>query len=694
MIIVKSEVKNVNNMSRIQAPSPFGPCPSTRQLAWQRLGMYNFIHFTVNTFTGREWGDGKESPAVFNPTELDCDQWCALLSETGFKGVIITAKHHDGFCLWPSQFTTHSVASSPWRNGKGDVVGELAKSARKYGLKLGIYISPWDRHEPCYGTEAYNDHFKKQLREVLTNYGGSELFEVWFDGACGEGPSGRRQVYDWEGYIAIIREVAPNAVIFSDAGPDVRWVGNEQGEAGSTCWSKINRRDFSPGHADTAILNQGLIDGTDWLPPEVDVSIRPGWFHHIRENEQVHSLKRMLDIWYHSVGRSACLNLNLPPDQRGLIHEKDATRLRELHLVLNRTFAVDFAASCPTTASNIRGGDPAFSSTHLTDGDEKTYWSTDDGITTAEAIVELGQRRTVNVIALKEHTELGERIAAFDIDWRDASGQWNLLASGTTVSFSRILRTATVETDALRLKITETLACPCVESFSAYYQPPLVFAPKISRDSQGTLTLSAEAGCDIRYTLDGSAPTLDSALYEQPLHLPSSGEIRAVSIPRSGAANAFPEIKTNPESALRFGIARGKWRVVRADSEYNDKNQKENAISEDNKLWLSADTPYPHELVIDMGEVRDINGFIITPPTPDEWSHGYISRYRFLVGDTADSVDHVVAEGLFDNIVNNPIPQQISLDAPVQARFFRFIAVEPTSDHKTACIKRLDVLVP
>lgn len=584
--------------------------------------MYGFIHFTVNTFTGREWGDGTESPTIFNPSELDCDQWCALLSETGFKGVIITAKHHDGFCLWPSQYTNHSVASSPWRNGQGDVVGELAKSARKYGLKLGIYLSPWDRHEPCYGSDAYNEHFKNQLREVLTNYGGEEIFEVWFDGACGEGPNGKRQVYAWDDYIAIIRELAPHAVIFSDAGPDIRWVGNEHGEAGSTCWSKINRRDFSPGMADTAILNTGLIDGTDWLPPEVDVSIRPGWFHHSHEDDQVHSLERLLDIWYHSVGRSACLNLNLPPDTRGLIHEKDAARLRELKLVLDRTFAVDFAAGCSATASNFRGGDLTFSPMHLTDGDSTTYWATDDNVLTAEAVIELGQIQKINVISLKEHTELGQRVAAFDIEWRDTNGLWQRLDSATTISFSRILRTPTVETDALKLKITDALACPCLEQFSAYYQPPLLFAPKIQRDRHA-----------------------------------------------------------------RIG-----WKVIGADSELDDQHGKANAISDNDDLWISADTPYPHELIVDMGVSRNIEGFVYTPPDDRGHRFGTVSRYRFFVGNAADQVNQLVAEGMFDNIVNNPLPQTIRLDSPVQARYFRFVAVESALSTHFACVKSLDVI--
>ncbi len=678
-------------MVHIQAPKPFGPCPTSRQLAWQKLGMYSFIHFTVNTFTDKEWGHGTESPTVFNPSALDCDQWCALLRETGFKGVILTAKHHDGFCLWPSKFTTHSVASSPWRGGKGDVLGDLAKAAKRHGLKLGVYISPWDRHEPCYGTDRYNEHFRSQLREVLTNYGGKEIFEVWFDGACGEGPDGRKQVYDWESYIAIIRELAPNAVIFSDAGPDIRWVGNEHGEAGLTCWSKINKKDFSPGHADQKILNEGLVDGADWLPPEVDVSIRPGWFHHSHEDNQVHSLERLLNIWYCSVGRSGCLNLNLPPDRRGLIHENDAARLRELKCVLDCTFKEDFAAGKAVSASNSRGGAPEFAASHLTDGDSASYWATDDGVTVAEAVVELGQLRKLNVVALKEHTELGQRVAAFEVEWRNAEGQWGPLVSGTTVSFSRVLRTPTVETDALKLKITAALACPCIERFSAHYQPPLFFAPKIHRDGHGVITLTPAEGCEIRYTLDGSAPTAASPLYQKPLVLPGSGEIRAVSVPKMGVVNEFPGIQSNPESSLRYEVSRAAWRVVAADSELDAMHGKENVISEKDNLWVSADTPFPHEVVVDLNAELDIKGFTFTPPLATE-AAGQISRYQFYVGQVGGKVDRLVAEGSFDNIVNNPVPQAVRLEVPVQARFFRFVAVASASGTNHACVKRLDVM--
>jgi alpha-L-fucosidase len=280
--------------------------PHPRQLAWQEMELHAFVHFGMNTFTNREWGDGTEDPKLFNPTQFDARQWMRALKAAGMKQVVVTAKHHDGFCLWPSKYTEHSVKNSPWRDGKGDIVREVAEACRAEGLKLGIYLSPWDRHEPSYGdSPRYNEHYKNQLTELLTNYG--PIYEVWFDGACGEGPSGKKQVYDWDGYVEVVRRLQPEAVIFSDAGPDVRWVGNEDGLASATNWSMLRRDEFSPGTSDYKLLGEGQEDGTHWVPCECDVSIRPGWFYHPDQDDQVKSLAQLLDIYYRSVGQNAVL---------------------------------------------------------------------------------------------------------------------------------------------------------------------------------------------------------------------------------------------------------------------------------------------------------------------------------------------------------------------------------------------------
>lgn len=320
--------------------------PSHRQLMWHEMEYYGFIHFNMNTFTNMEWGMGNESPESFNPTELDARQWARVAKEAGMKGIILTAKHHDGFCLWPSAYTEHSVKNAPWKNGKGDVVRELADACREYGLKMGVYLSPWDRNHSAYGSPEYVTYFHNQLKELLTNYG--DIFEVWFDGANGGsgyygGANETRKIdnktyYQWDEVTRIVRELQPNAVIFGDGGPDVRWVGNEEGWANETNWNLLRKIEVYPGYPKHEQLRSGHEDGTHWVPAEADVSIRPGWYYHPSEDHQVKSLPHLLDIYYQSVGRNASLLLNLPVDTRGLIHENDVRQLMALKNQLDKDF--------------------------------------------------------------------------------------------------------------------------------------------------------------------------------------------------------------------------------------------------------------------------------------------------------------------------------------------------------------------
>ncbi|MCA9319589.1 MAG: alpha-L-fucosidase, partial [Planctomycetes bacterium] len=306
--------------AQVGPPAPLPPLPGPRHLDWQALEYYAFVHFNMNTFMAVELGDGREPADTFAPRDLDCRQWCAAFRDAGMKGVIITAKHHDGFCLWPSAQTTYSVAASSWRQGEGDILRELSAACREFGLKFGVYLSPWDRHHPDYGSARYNEVFKAQLEEVLTRYG--DVFEVWFDGACSEGPNGKRQDYDWPGFVEVVRKHAPDAVIFSDAGPDVRWVGNEKGVASFTNWAPFNREEFHPGITDRNVeLGTGHENGSHWVPAEADVSIRPSWFYHASENDELKTTDDLLSIWYDSVGSNANLLLNVPADHRGLIPE-------------------------------------------------------------------------------------------------------------------------------------------------------------------------------------------------------------------------------------------------------------------------------------------------------------------------------------------------------------------------------------
>jgi len=450
--------------------------PSPPQLAWQELEFIAFIHYTVNAFTDKEWGEGTESPAIFNPTELDVRQWVRVCKDAGMKMIILTAKHHDGFCLWPSKYTEHTVKNSPYKNGRGDIVGELAQACREAGLKLGLYLSPWDRHEPTYGdTEGYNRFYRNQLREILSNYG--EITEVWFDGA--KGANAKDMEYDWNGYYAIVRELQPKAVIFN--GPDIRWVGNERGFARESEWSVMNRNDelfgfINPTQKDLGSLKVlGTGDRLVWYPAETDVSIRPGWFYHAKEDDKVKSVEHLLDIYFSSVGYNSVLLLNLPPDRRGLVHENDVQRLREFRKVLDAIFEENLASGAKAQASNVKGNDPAFGADKITDGDKETYWTTDDWTASATVELDLGRGRTFNVAELAEHIETGQRISEFALDAWDG-GNWREFARGTTVGYKRLLRFDDVTTSRVRLRILDSRVSPTLSGFGLYQAPPIAEA--------------------------------------------------------------------------------------------------------------------------------------------------------------------------------------------------------------------------
>lgn len=429
-----------------------------------------FIHFGVNTFTGVEWGGGREDPAIFNPTALDCRQWTRIAKDAGLRGIIITAKHHDGFCLWPSAVTEHSVKSSPWRGGKGDVLRELSVACRAEGLAFGVYLSPWDRNNPAYGSgEKYNEYFAAQLRDVLTHYG--DIFEVWFDGACGEGPDGRRQVYDFPKFVDVVRTCQPSACIFSDGGPDVRWVGNESGFGAETNWCRMNAKDFYPGIPDrNADLAHGQRDGTDWLPAEVDVSIRPGWFWRAAENDRVKSAEALDKIWLESVGRGCNLLLNIPIDSRGLVADQEVASLHAWGERQRAMMKEDVACASIVTASATRGGpqNSAFAARAVVDNNPITYWATDDEARSGSLEFQFAQPVAPRMLRIEEPIQIGQRIEAFHIDARGVDGAWHKVAQGTTIGARRILQLDGASVNAIRVVIDQSRACPCVSRVSIY----------------------------------------------------------------------------------------------------------------------------------------------------------------------------------------------------------------------------------
>ena len=442
--------------------TPNSVIPTPLQVDYQNMETIGFIHFTMNTFTDKEWGFGDESPEIFNPSQLDAEQWTKVAKDAGLKELILTAKHHDGFCLWPSKYTEHSVKNSPYNEGKGDIVKEFVEACRKYDLKVGLYLSPWDRNHKDYGKPEYITYYRNQLKELLTQYG--DINEIWFDGANGgDGYYGganetrtinRKTYYDWEKIFKLVKELQPNIQIFSDAGPDIHWIGNEKGYAGETFWSTITRDSLEIGTSKTNYLNSGDPVGKDWIVGQCDVSIRPGWFYHQSQDSLVKSSQELVDLYYKSVGRNAVLLLNLPPDQRGLIHENDVKSLKGFKQILDSTFAHDLTNGAKVSANNVRYTNIKFEPKHVLDTSNATYWATDKGVFPAELTLNFPSETYFDRIVLQEPIQLGQRVTKYQIEILSKNG-WEQVFEGTTIGYKRLIRITPINTTKLRLKITD-----------------------------------------------------------------------------------------------------------------------------------------------------------------------------------------------------------------------------------------------
>lgn len=548
------------------APEPYGALPSDVQVAWQQMETNMFVHFGPNTFTSAEWGDGTESADIFAPSDLDCRQWAATAKAAGMKGIIITAKHHDGFCLWPNPVSSHTVAQSSWREGKGDVLKELSEACREYGLKFGIYISPWDRNDPHYGTPQYNDVFRQTLENALGSYG--DVFEQWFDGACGEGPNGRRQVYDWDLFNSTVYKMQPGAVIFSDVGPGCRWVGNEEGRAGRTCWGTLNIKGFTPGNSPSQdTLNTGNVHGEKWIAAETDVSIRPGWFYRDSENDKVKSLQSLLKIYYESVGRNSLLLLNVPADKRGHLHETDSARLMEFRAAIDAIFETDLAQGAGIEADNVRGNSRKYAASNMLDDDYDTYWAADDGCLSASFTVKFPQEETFNRLVLQEYIPLGQRVAGFTVEVLDADGCWRTVAEETTIGYKRIVLLPEVTSSAVRVNILKSYACPVLNRVAVHMDS--IYAPEEEKHDDGTVMYASEP------------------------------------------------------------------------------------------------------LSVDLGHIREVTGFSYAPIYRGRG--GCIITYDLMVSTDGNGWETVMEDRMFDNIVNNPVRQDVDFGKGVRARFVKLV---------------------
>jgi alpha-L-fucosidase len=671
--------------TQVKAPAPCGPVPTENQLRWQEMEYYAFVHFSLNTYTDQSWGYGNEDVKLFNPEKADCRQWARICKEAGMKGIIITAKHHCGFCLWPSKYTEYSVKNAPWKDGKGDMVRELADACKEYGLKFGVYLSPWDRNHPDYGKPEYITYFRNQLTELLTNYG--DVFEVWFDGANGgDGYYGganetrkidRTTYYDWQNTYKLVRELQPNIVIWNDGGDraDLRWVGTEDGYVGETNWSLLN----ATGEVPWDMLHHGVEEGDSWVPAEVNTSIRPEWFYHPSEDDKVKSVPRLMETYYHSIGHNATLLLNFPIMPNGLIHPTDEKMALEFGKAVKESFAVNLADKAKAEATNVRGKSGKFNASKAIDGNKETYWATDDSVTTASLTIDFGKPTLFNRFLAQEYIRLGQRVKSFTVEALVA-GEWKEVAKATTIGYKRILRFPTVEATKLRFNITGSKACPLISNIGVYNAPVFLNAPSITRNQSGEVTISTnDIGPIFYYTLDGSEPTPKSTMYTQPFPADGKVEVRAIAYdPASG--------KSSPESKESFDISKKDWKLVGISDE------KASAILDGNKssVWHQrGEAKMPIDLIIDLGASYNVSGFKYLPDQ-GRWSSGIITAYQLYVSADKKSWK-LVDQGEFPNIKNNPV-WQIKVFKPEMTRYIKLRALKNASGDHVAGYAEVDII--
>lgn len=595
--------------SGLKAPDPVLPIPEPKQVEWQKMETYAFVVFGLNTFNDCEWGYGDSDPKTFNPTKLDCEQWVKTFVNSGMKGVIITAKHHDGFCLWPTKLTEYCIRNSPYKHGEGDILKELSEACKKYGIKFGVYLSPWDRNHAKYGSPEYVDYYHKQLREILSNYG--ETFEVWFDGANGgDGWYGgakesrtidRKNYYNYPRLFEIINEIQPNAIIFTDGGPGARWVGNESGYAGATNWSFLRKGVVHPAYPKYRELQYGHADGNQWVAAECDVSIRPGWFYHPEEDDKVKTVDQLTDLYYRSVGHNATLLLNFPVDRNGLINPVDSANAVNFYKNIQKQLSENLFKGIVAEVSDERGD--GYTAKFMTDGNYDTYWATHDSVFSATATFDLKKSVKVNRMMIQEYIPLGQRVKSFVVEY-ETNGKWEPVSMNeetTTVGYKRLLRFKTVETSKIRIRFTDSRGCLTINNVEAYY----------------------------------AGETNDISFVNNPVEM-----------------NSYPFDVVNVQD---------KEALAASDREIST------------TLLIKGD-----EIVIDLGKECTISSFHYLPDQ-SEYNKGLIANFQLSVGNEISAINHVVKEGEFSNIKNNPILQSIYF-APVTARFVKLKAKRMVDD--------------
>lgn len=662
-----------------EAPAPEAvlPVPTQEQVEWQKMETYAFVHFGLNTFNDLEWGYGNTPASTFNPTDLDCDQWVTVIKAAGLKGVILTAKHHDGFCLWPTATTEYSVKNSPWKDGKGDMVKELSDACKRHGLKFGIYLSPWDRNNANYGKEEYVEIFHAQMKELLTNYG--PIFEYWFDGANGGngwygGTNESRSIdaktyYRYEDAVKTIKKLHPGAMVFGGTVSDIRWIGNEEGWAGDTNWSA-----FSPDKEHHYKQSQwGMEDGNQWLPGECDVSIRPGWFYHHREDHQVRSLAHLVDLYYRSVGHNATFLLNFPVALNGQIHPMDSARVIDWYHTIQNELKDNILKDSKVKSSESRSGSK-YTAANVVDDNWDTYWATSDGVTTASLTFSFASPTAFNRLMIQEYIPLGQRIKSFNVEVKE-KGVWKPIDttdSTTTVGYKRILRFQTVTTDKIRINFTEAKGPLCINNVEAYLAPALVVEPIITRNAKDEVLIkAADRGSEVYYTTDGTEPNVESLKYTGPFMFAKKGVIKAIAYDRQFN-------KKSPVNITRLDISVNNYEVL------TPIDKKTSVIFDGNGYTTYYFPKGKQELVINLKNKERIIGFNYTPNQGRD-AGGHISGYQFYIDNK------LVISGEFSNIKHNPIMQEIHF-VPVEGKQIKLVATCIVDNAKQAGVAEFSII--
>ncbi|WPJ97346.1 alpha-L-fucosidase [Coraliomargarita algicola] len=684
-------------------PHPYGAIPSPRQLQWQSTELMSIVHFSLSTFADKEWGYGEDPASLFNPSALDAGQWVRVAKDAGIQGMILVCKHHDGFCLWPTKTTEYCVRNSPWKEGQGDVVAEVSAACREYGLKFGVYLSPWDRNHAQYGRPEYVAVYHQQLTELLTQYG--PLYEVWFDGANGGdgyygGTNERRSIdsesyYQWDQIKALVRKHQPEACMFGLE--DIRYVGNESGVAGETCWATQTFIGHPSAQQSESPSTLGDRHG-EWMPAECDFPLRKGWFFHA--NDWIRQPEKLFDIYCTSVGRGGAMNIGLAPDTRGLLHDDDIVALQGWKALMDQTFGVDLLQSNVTgvSANNVRAGDSQYAASCVLDGEAGTYWACDDDLPHPELVFELDTPITFNLLSIGEFLPLGQRVDAFSVDiWTE--GQWQEVGTATSIGNRRLLILKNAQAQKFRIRFTDCAACPAIRAVALYRAPiGLILRGQLSivRNREGRVTIrSSNSGLTVRYTLDGSEPNRSSLLYTGPFPFTQSGTIKAFGYIENVEGAQIASVSST------FGMDRRGWSVVDVslDSPFTNDGIAgvEKLLDDDPETYwhtYHADkkkSAPPHDVTLDMGQAVPVKAFTFQPHLTTGIPCAIPDKYEFHLSLDGESWT-LAAEGEFGNIKANPEMQLVPLMQPVVARYLRFVALHVIDEGNYVIVAGLGVV--